>query len=367
MIAGVAAAVVLGGSIAYAGQWDQRSAPGPASQLTASPSASATPSTSPSATPTDSPSATTPAATDLPVASGLSCPTAGHTTSTGPITAADLCNATLQIPSWGPGLDACPHGTVKLTGGSRAAGADGTVAIDIRSYASVAVTGPASDDAAVVLSCEAGDPPMPQVIVVSRAAGGALHTVGQVVGPFIDGQHISVSDVRGRSDGSVLVQVYLAVGTDGYAELSAVRQWRGYRLLGDSFTQTSGSTSFQADTKATPLTVSLTAVNFPQGSTHATLKVTVTNSGTTAVNDVSFVPILSDSVAAVPTAACDALQPQSVVCHTGSIAPGATWTKTITLTLLCADCFKSNHDDYELQLRLGDQRYSNTPIKITAA
>jgi hypothetical protein len=365
MIAGVAAAVVLGGSIAYAGQWQQRGLP-PAQQQSATPSASASPSSSPSATPEGSATATTPVAADLPAGQPVTCPASGRAASTGPVTAADLCNATLNIPSWGGGSP-CPHGQIKLTAGKSAATATGTT-VQIRTLANVAVTGTSADDAAVVVDCHVGDPPTEQVVVFSRATGGGIHTVGQVVG-LINGQAISVADLHGRTDGTVLVRLFQALGTDGNAVVGSVHQWRGYRFDGHNFTQTSGSTSFDADTTATTLTVAPTAVTFAKGSTDATLKVRVTNTGTTTANDVSVQTILAYAFAAQPNAECvkNEEQTQAVLCHTTSIAPGASWTATIHLTMVTPEQVGTNRVDSKVQLRLGDQHYSDTPITVTVS
>jgi uncharacterized repeat protein (TIGR01451 family) len=241
------------------------------------------------------------------------------------------------------------------------------VSIAVTRIANVAVTGTAANDAAVTVECRVADPALVQVVVFSRSAAGDIHTVGQVVSPLIDGRSIRVADLHGRTDGMVQVQIFRAYGSVGQAVLYAVHQWRGYRFDGHSFNQTSGSTSFDVDTNAIRLTVAPATANFSKGGSRATFKVSVTNSGTLPASDVSALEIPPLGIAALPNTDCVDATLSAVLCHAGSIAPGATWSTTIELNLVDAVQAKIDLSGVveKFQVRVGDQRYGDYPVTIT--
>ena len=157
------------------------------------------------------------------------------------------------------------------------------------------------------------------------------------------------------------------LGSDESAFAAQVTQWRTYGWNGERFTQTAGSTSFEANRTANQLTISAAPVVFakPQGPMrHGTVRVSVHNTGATPASAVAVRLIIDDwlSLTAGP---CDpkGLSNAAESCPT-DIAAGGTRTITFSATITAADANTliaqggQNHNLVVIQLRLGDQLYS---------
>jgi hypothetical protein len=312
-----------------------------------------TPATTPSATPTQ------PA---VPVATYAGCPAPGA--------AIDVCNATFDIPAWGPGPadPTCPLTAVKMANGLYP-DAQGNANDGVHKFLIADVDHDGRPDAIVLLSCQFGDPPTYQVMVVAQTASGSLRTLGQVVGPT-HGNILSVDDIAADTDGSIralVVQAHGSIGGD-----VALRQWRTYAWDGQQFRQTAGSTSFDADPGAATLSVSATGATFAQpqsGQRQAHFTVTVTNNATTVAKAVSA-QILVDISSAI-TATSSQCPVGALVrvptCDAGDLAPGASRTFSVTLSIAAdeVDIFQSNVPDGSpgvVRLMLGDQQLSQTAL-----
>jgi uncharacterized repeat protein (TIGR01451 family) len=238
--------------------------------------------------------------------------------------------------------------------------------IEFTSILGVDVDHDGVSDAVVLVVCPVGDPALDQVVAFGRTATGTIRTLGQVVGP-VNGGINRVINLAGKPDGSVSAEVTEVHGSAGTAVMSQVFQWRSYSWTGQRFVQTEGSTSFNADTTITKLTMVPAQVVFakPQGGLRrATLTVTVTNTGNTSAAGVSVRPLLDGGIVIVANGMCAGTSPD-VLCTTPEIAPGATWKVTINLTVATAvadgvrDNSAQNTTDNVVQLRLGDQIYGN--------
>jgi hypothetical protein len=316
-------------------------------------------------TPTTPPTATTTAIdtpASVPVATFTGCPAPGA--------AIDMCNATVDIPAWGAGDPdpACPEKAVKLTDGLYPQ-ANGNQANGVQKFVTADVDHDGEPDAIVLLSCQVGDPPSEQVMVVSRSAGGALRTLGQVVGPT-HGDIIFVEDVTADPDGSIralVVHRHGSVGAD-----RALRQWRTYGWKGQQFEQTAGSTSFNADKSVAKLTVTASAVTLGKadgGQRRGTFTLTVKNTGTTTTKEVSvLVDIDIYTFLTVTSKDCPVGTNIKVpTCAVGDLAPGASRGFSVALSIAVdeVDGFKSNVPDGspgDLRILVGDQAYDSTAL-----
>ena len=324
--------------------------------------------TSASLTPTTPPS-------PLPAPVGYSCK--GTTARTGgagdPVTAAEVCNATVNIPGWIDTDDPCPHGPVKLSAGRFPEPRDN----ELEGASKVVIADVDRDgraDAIVLATCAMGDPPTQEVFVVVRGASGGLRTVGKVVGP---GNGIGkILDIAANPDGSVKALVSEVRGSVESAIAQEVSQWRTYAWNGRAFAQTAGSTSFDADTSATLLTMSARSIVFakPNGKQRtATLTVRVTNSGGTPATAVGVLFAPGEGLSQLIGGSCPGggdLRGHRP-CPVGDIAPGESATVVITLTLATMDeaMFREivgTDSAGVILLRLGDQRYSLVPAPSDA-
>jgi hypothetical protein len=306
--------------------------------------------------------AATPTSKPVAVATFAGCPARGA--------AIDVCNETFDIPAWGPGVPdpTCPQKAVKLTNGLYPK-ADGNPNDGVKKFVTADVNRDGLADAIVLLSCQIGDPSTQQVMVVSRTSTGALHTLGQVVGPT-HGDIGFVEDIAADSDGSISALVVSQHGSVG-GNL-ALRQWRTYRWDGPQFAQTAGSTSFNANTSVAKLTVTATPVTLakPQGGQRrGTFTLTVKNTDTTAAKGVS-VQVLPDyrNLMTVTSAECPVGAVVKVpTCAAGDLDPGASRTFSVALSIAAdqVDTFPSNVPDGspgDLRLLIGDQEYSRWPL-----
>lgn len=278
--------------------------------------------------------------------------------------APDLCNATVDIPSWGEGDAECPHGAVMIDKG-RYTGLPHNPLGGIRMVLSADVDHDGVAEEVALASCQIGDPGIDQVFVVDHTSSGALHTMGQIIRPG-QGFSFGVHTLAAGPDGSVRVQLSNVLGSDETAEVAQVTQWRTYGWNGQRFIQTAGSTSFDADRSATRLTMSVAPAVFakPQGTLRrGTFTVTVHNTGTTPASAVAVRLIIDDWLSLSP-GPCDP-QGHSIAVESCpfDIAAGGTRTITFNATITAADALMlvahgGGPGLVMIQLRLGDQLYT---------
>jgi hypothetical protein len=287
--------------------------------------------------------------------------------------APDLCNATVDVPSWGLEIDtACPHGPVTFVAG-RYTGHKANPFEGIMKVHSGDVDHDGVAEEIVLASCQVGDPSTDQVFVVDHTASGALHTLGQVIAPK-EGFNFQVHDIAAAPDGSVRLNISNVLGSDSQAEALEVLQWRTYSWNGRQFVQTAGSTSFEASHSANSLSMSMkpvVAIKPEGGLRHATVTITVHNSGTNTAA-ATLVRLTAEPWFRLVPGPCD---PQGME-NTGESCPvdlpaGATRTITFDATITVADTAEvlsaggPNSDVLLIQLRLGDQSYSHISDTIT--
>jgi len=284
---------------------------------------------------------------------------------------ADLCNATLLIPSWADSDIACAHGTVHMKDGKSPPPPRTNSVVSqimITTIVSADVDHDGVADAVVMISCSVGDPALDQVVAFGGTASGTIHTLGQVIGP-VNGGINKATGLAANSDGSIRVEVTEVLGSDSHAVASQVLQWRTFSWVGQRFTQTAGSTSFDADKSTTHLTVAATSIVLakPQRAVrHGSLTVTVANTGTTPAAGVSIRPILTEGITGVVGSPCT-VSLVNTSCALGDIAAGTTRKITLDVTVetAFADMIIENPtrnfiSSNVVQLLVGDQLYTTT-------
>jgi hypothetical protein len=281
-------------------------------------------------------------------------------TTLAPVTAADLSNGVLDLPSWP--TPSCAHGRVSMKDG-KAVNPGGSETRLVKT-AAVDLDKDGSADAVAIFDCFAGNPSSQRAVAFRRAADGSIQTMGVVQEAVY-----TVKDIRADTDGTVELQVSDLAGSDGVANTRQVIQWRGYAWTGSQFIQAGGPTSF---TVAVPgLTVTLSNLTFEapvSGQRTGTMTVTLHNAGTTTIDDAAVVYELS--VATVTSPKCDRAVPDLPFtgrCAVAPIAPGG--TATVTFTLTAPDSEMSYYKDHPtnlqqtgetvLQVDIGDQRLAN--------
>ncbi|HEY2670241.1 MAG TPA: hypothetical protein VGJ07_07675 [Rugosimonospora sp.] len=343
-LAAVAAAVMIGAGTAYAslgpGEHAPPPVPGNQSSTSASPSATGSPSTSPSAAGT---------------------PSGSPTTGTGTHGPDNLNNATLNLPANAANPTACLHGPTKFSGGVA-----GQIT-RIEKVLAADVDADGSSDDVVLLDCRPGEGALRQVVAVHRAVDGTFTTLGVV--QQISGQVKNVDDVKvNGSNVEVRVGDAATTYTDGSVSLG-VFQWRTYGWNGTRFTQTGGSTSFVADQSANHLTTTVSSLVFgkPSGGRRTgTMTVTVRNSGSRTVKQVSLVMAMVDATPVTPSVTCPTDSLGTPTCQIGTLAAGASKTLTFTTSMSEDEAQYQiaqgglQYPNADAQVRIGDQRYSDT-------
>jgi hypothetical protein len=291
-----------------------------------------------------------------------------------PVTLADLCSATLPIPSWGQADEGCPHGRVTLTGAEFHGNESGSLALE--SFVLADVDHDEIGDAVVLIACQVGDPPIFQAAAFARRQDslGGVRSLGVVIGP-INGDINAVYSVAANPNGSVQADVSPPHGSSGEAYWSTVLQTRTYTWTGGAFVQSAGSTSFEVDRSAVKLAVSMTklTVGKPKDTVRpATLTVTVRNTGTSTVNDVWVRPVL-DGMLTVRTGSgrhCKEARFDAASCTVGDIAAGESKKVTIEMTTAAdapeylVENATNNPTMNEVQVRVGDQRYDSYHVTL---
>jgi hypothetical protein len=335
---------MIGAGTAYAslgpGEHAPPPVPGNQSSTSASPSATGSPSTSPSAAGT---------------------PSGSPTTGTGTHGPDNLNNATLNLPANAANPTACPHGPTKFSGGMA-----GQIT-KIEKVLAADVDADGSSDDVVLLDCRPGEGALRQVVAVHRAVDGTFTTLGVV--QQISGQVKNVDDVKvNGSNVEVRVGDAATTYTDGSVSLG-VFQWRTYGWNGTRFTQTGGSTSFVADQSANHLTTTVSSLVFgkPSGGRRTgTMTVTVRNSGSRTVKQVSLVMAMVDATPVTPSVTCPTDSLGTPTCQIGTLAAGASKTLTFTTSMSEDEAQYQiaqgglQYPNADAQVRIGDQRYSDT-------
>jgi hypothetical protein len=150
--------------------------------------------------------------------------------------------------------------------------------------------------------------------------------------------------VRPGAGGAVDVQVvdFALAPSDGCTAKQApyaIFQWRSYRLAGGAFQQTAGPTSFPANPKVSDLTVSTENLKFTPSDSgphrRGTMPVTVHNAGHAALASTVTVQLVKGTRVTAPTncAAIDDPQLTEVTCPVPVVAPGASTTLTLSLSI----------------------------------
>jgi hypothetical protein len=271
-----------------------------------------------------------------------------------PITAA-LCDATLEIPD-NPVHEHCPHGQVRFAGGV-ADGDEGGEYSALITVVSADVNHDGVPDAVALVSCEVGQMDVGQVVAFTRTGTGPVRTLGRLVG--VDGTDISqILDLKVNPDGSVQVQVS-DDGGDPLGQWAYLRQWRTYGWTVHGFAQTAGSRSFRVDKSQADLTLTVGTVVFdrPQGGNrHGSVTVTVRNRGTRTMNQLSLYHVLGDRA---PDSPCQEVASVGESCSIGTLAPGASWQKTLTFTRQDDPlALRMTAEEGGIQLRISDQAYT---------
>ncbi|HEY1488590.1 MAG TPA: hypothetical protein VGF84_20940 [Micromonosporaceae bacterium] len=323
------------------------------------PSTAASTKSSPPPTPTSSPSTTS------------STRATRHTA----ITATDLADAVLQVPTWGAFNSMCPHGTVRMVKGMFSTGRDSSDTPSSYGLATVVTTDVDHDgtgDAVALLSCHRSDPGIEQVVAFHRGGNGSIQTLGQVLlavdGTVVGAVH-AIDGLTANASGTVRVQVSDLSGSSGGGVSGQVVQWRTYGWTGHRFTQTAGSTRFS--TSAYQLTAHLGNMVFTGsgGNRTGTMTVTIHNGGSRAVSNVS-IRYASDESGALRLTGSACTAPTSYAastCPVGTIAAGRTGTVTLHLTIRESDVASFTHNpslaaaDVVTQIRVGDQKLASQP------
>lgn len=227
------------------------------------------PPASPPATPTASPSASpTPSST-----SASAAPPDGR------IGAAELGDATLDLPAWPAYLkEHCPAGRVQFIGGRARLSADAELDVRISQVIHADVDRDGAQEAAALLTCSGLEMDESRVLAFDRTADGDIATMG-----LVTGETGGIAGMRGiRAKGTAVEVEVVDTAGDGVADGLAQSQWRTYSWSGGRFVQSGGPTAFPANPRITDLSVSGSKVQLtPSGADTAsgTLRLTVGNRG----------------------------------------------------------------------------------------
>jgi hypothetical protein len=292
------------------------------------------------------------------------CATATHLNGapgrTTPISVADLCGSTLDIPAF-PDDPTCPHGPLAFVGGNTRSDR----LIYLSHIASGDVDHDGVADGVAVVSCDLGQSSYDQALAFHRDGTGAIRTLGKVIGT--DGTILRIHDVTVTSDGSVRARVSNISGTDGPDFWAPVIQWRTFRWSAGHFTQTAGSTSLRADPGSADLTMTTTPLVFgkPQnGIRTGRVTLTVHNRGGKAVPQVALYVLTDQGTIETACPRVTDIEVPQQTCSIGTLAAGDSRQFTVKFTRddTQVDTRDPNANTVAvvIQLRTGDQLYSET-------
>lgn len=208
-----------------------------------------------------------------------------------------------------------------------------------------------------------GDHPLRQVVAFARRADGSFATMGVVVEEVPAGDASqddnTIEDVArmgAGAAGGIRIKVgdpatkYQDTGTS-----PGLYQLRTYGWNGTTFVQTAGSTSFVLPPGTFDLAVSASPMTYAKpvnGDRAGTMTVTIHNNGPATVENLSVFLALGY----MPPTCADAGSRPGSTCTVGSLASGA--SKTVTFHHVgCDGCSLGG----SLQVRVGDQKYRETP------
>jgi hypothetical protein len=260
----------------------------------------------------------------------------------GHITHDQLKNAKLTVPRWpaDAGFPNCISGKVTFSGWSKFINEGESMSLRVPVY--VDVDGDHAEETLVLLQCGTDSTGSQQVLALDRDAAGNIVTIGAVA--VQTGAVKSICGVRPGADGSVDVQVvdFMIAPSEECTPRQApyaIFQWRTYHLVGGAFRQTGGKTGFPANRKVSDLTVSASNLIFTasgNGTTQTgTMRVTVRNNGNAALPFTITLQLVNGTTVSAPANCVKTDYPQvtNVDCPVASVAPGASKTLTITLSI----------------------------------
>lgn len=287
-----------------------------------------------SGTPTPSAS-TTPSAKPKPSGSE-----SGGTAPDGQIGANELLNATIDVPAWGISASTpCTGGRFTFHNGEVDLGQDSwrmylpdTDQITLPPLYFEDVDGDGAKETIAVLWCGAQDG-WYQAIALDRDASGNIVTLGQIASTASSPRpYTQIDQVTTTANGDVQLH-WTAPYRHG--DPNPVKQWRTYRWTGSGFEQVDGPTTIPSEPPGTAqLSVSapnVTMTSNGDGTYGGTLKLTVTNTGSSAVPEFRA-DVVVPTGATFPTAgtggsgiACTVVSAAEDSCeYTGSLAAGGT-------------------------------------------
>ncbi|MFG2040059.1 hypothetical protein [Dactylosporangium sp. NPDC048998] len=344
----------------------------PAAIGSASPPAgpsSAPPSDTPSAQESSAPQTQSPPSVAAGAPPNRSVPVdCAHPTGGGPVSMADLCNGTFDMPASDHNGN-CPDGPATFK-----AGTSGYTKLVRVVQTDVDHDGQA--ETVALYNCGGSDPGTQAVVVFTRTGGsiralGDFATYGEAPGAIS-----WVSDLGAGNAGDVWLHVGNLKGSDGASFVEEVQQWRGYRWDGRAFVQYAGSTSFTTPDRGVTVTnATMRLLPASGGVRPVTLTVTVHNGGGATVADVT-VTVFANFELTAPKGDCPVVtveysDAKANRCSAGSLAAGATKTFTLRYELeeSQAGGLAGNGSPGAgfVLLRLGDQQAAKKTIPSATA
>jgi hypothetical protein len=217
-------------------------------------------------------------------------PAAHYTRATaGPL---ELAEATLPL-DWSvavTGVDyGCRSGPISFSQGTYVQ--DATVHQDIQAVGHADVDRDGTPDVVALVKCWHGLFGLPQVVAVRHVSGPTYAAIGVVVrGGMSPVQVGEITAFETGDDGSVRVQVHDTAMCCGQNPDGTATQWRTYGWTGNTFSQTGGPTTFQANPQVADVRVTAAPVVLSgkdgNGVRHGTMRLTIVNNGPLAVDDV---------------------------------------------------------------------------------
>lgn len=318
------AALVIATPVAAASLGDDRSMPAPATSATAAPTESTeSASPAPASSPTEA-SAQPPPLTSSPGGSR-------------PLTGDDIARASIDVPAWQWGRNACPPSgpqRVKRAGAGSPAESVGDVVV-VQALPVNLDSDPA-DEVAALLGCRIGEVHTSQIVALERDSAGKIVTLGQIA-VSTDAMN-GIWKIATNPGGTVFADVSDTISCCDTPKSKEIHQQRAYRWNGTTFVQTGGPKHFNQPADRTDLEVTASPVTFgpvQAGDRTGTMTVTVRNVGPRSSGRFTVTAELGDNgkvrlVSPQSTRGCatDAL------CHAALRAGGSvTFTVTVTETV----------------------------------
>ncbi|HTJ35320.1 MAG TPA: hypothetical protein VL738_19005 [Dactylosporangium sp.] len=279
-----------------------------------------------------------------------------HPATGGLVSAADLCNLTFTLPAEDQ-IGPCPTGKLTFKDGK-----SGNVQLLRVLQADLGSIGDGRPETVGLYYCGGSDPGTAALVVFDRVGADIRAVDGFPSYSEAPGAIRWVEDLGADGSGELWLRVSDRVG-GGMHPITVTTQWRIYQWGGDKFKQVGGSTSFTSPDRGVTVASTLRAQPASGSSQHGALTVTVRNTGSAPVADVSVRVLLSWMTA--PQGDCPVVPTETGggdrmnLCSAGTLAPGA--SKTFTLrydwTQEQADAYAAGQNSTGLAMMLfGDQR-----------